>query len=100
MPKIISECCELVKLCDIDCRVRFFLRHCIFITHSCESVQSAKHQSHLSLSYLPGTAGLLFHPAAGGGTGLLTPAPPGSPPGQLLQADHSGLEQVEIQLPT
>ena len=30
MPKIISECCELVKLCDINCSGPvFFETHCI-----------------------------------------------------------------------
>ena len=27
MPKIISECCELVKLCDINCSGPVILRH-------------------------------------------------------------------------
>ena len=28
MPKIISECCELVKLCHIICSGPFFETHC------------------------------------------------------------------------
>ena len=27
MPKVISECCELVKLCDINCSGPVILRH-------------------------------------------------------------------------
>jgi len=30
VPKIISESCELVKLCHINCRGPFFLRHSTF----------------------------------------------------------------------
>jgi len=29
VPKIISECCELVKLCHINCSGPVSLRHCI-----------------------------------------------------------------------
>ena len=33
MPKVISEFCELVKLCHINCSGPVFLRHTVIIMH-------------------------------------------------------------------
>ena len=42
MPKIItSECCELVKLCDINCSDPVFFRHTVFYAYKSGSTENA-----------------------------------------------------------
>jgi len=45
VPKIISECCELVKLCRINCSGPVLLRHSVF-SFKHKNEQKGKHRQH------------------------------------------------------
>ena len=47
MPKIISERCELVKLCDDNCSGPVFLKHTVFYLHETSVLSCVPSDSHV-----------------------------------------------------